>query len=375
MARSEEAILRRALKRQRTEEEQRKADRKDMEQSKLRKAREEEKKATRRKDSKGSRSMKGSPFLASTRLHTPTSASYGKPASAPEGAGASSSTNASSSDTPSKDVDRTETPTIPTPSEPDERMREEGAWKCPSCGNENFASRNWCNSKTCNERRPHGIARPPPHPKKLQAPPASREHRQRQLIMEPGAWDCPSCSSKNYASRDKCFNRSCGRPRPGTQNTEPVSKLSSSINKRKRHNPETSKQLVWSKQADAKTLTKNRELRERYRSTNGEGMSQEDIDRAKVLIARDERKRQKKKGKPSSSEASSAMNTSDREEKAPSDADKLDTAIPTTPSEHVANIETKKQQDTKQKSKSQKDKNKALLERFRKTKGKGMKEE
>ena len=43
-------------------------------------------------------------------------------------------------------------------------MKESGAWKCPQCNNENFASRRWCNSKTCNEPRPAHISAPPRRP-------------------------------------------------------------------------------------------------------------------------------------------------------------------------------------------------------------------
>ena len=51
-------------------------------------------------------------------------------------------------------------------------------WKCGACGNENWLRREVCNSKTCQERRPVGLAgvaaaaavqRPPPHKAKVMA--------------------------------------------------------------------------------------------------------------------------------------------------------------------------------------------------------------
>ena len=193
-------------------------------------------------------------------------------------------------------------------------------------------------------------------------------------MTEPGAWTCPSCSYQNYASRDQCFNRSCRQSRPEGSS---VSKSASS-NKRKRHDPATSKQLVWSQQADAKTLTKNQELRERYRATNGEGMSQEDAERAKILITRDERKRQKKKEKSTSEDGPEAKNAKSGHDDVPADDEEMvvDKALSTPPSKDVATSNrTTKDKDAKGKAKSQKDKNKVLLERFQKSKGKGMKEE
>lgn len=247
MARSEEAIQRRALKRQRTEEEQRGADRKDMAQAKLRQSR------MNRADS------------STTRLH-PESGSQNFP--------------------------------------PDERLDEVGAWKCPQCGNHNFASRNWCHSKTCDQRRPSDIPRPP--------------------------------RSNN-------------------------SEYTSAYSKPSRHDPETSKKLVWAKQADQSTLSTNQQLRKRYKDTGGEGMSAEDVERAKLLIARDERKREKKR-------------------KLQEEAVAGDTLSPVLPVEEEKPADAKPpiSNEGKQKSsssKAQKDKNKALLARYEKTGGAGMAED
>ena len=42
-----------------------------------------------------------------------------------------------------------------------DKMKEPGAWICTSCGNNNFASRKKCNSKTCSERQPSSLSSSP----------------------------------------------------------------------------------------------------------------------------------------------------------------------------------------------------------------------
>lgn len=50
----------------------------------------------------------------------------------------------------------------------------------------------------------------------------------------------------------------------------------------------------WAKQATPEQIERNAALRKQYLETNGEGMSEEDVQRAKALILRDERKKAKK---------------------------------------------------------------------------------
>ena len=50
----------------------------------------------------------------------------------------------------------------------------------------------------------------------------------------------------------------------------------------------------WARQASPEQIERNAALRTQYSETNGEGMSEEDAQRAKALILRDERKRAKK---------------------------------------------------------------------------------
>lgn len=182
--------------------------------------------------------------------------------------------------------------------ENDDRLREPGAWKCPGCGNENFASRNWCNSKTCDQRRPDHIPAPLPSARAHKRPKVDlTNHYQPSPFHEEGAWNCPKCQFQNFASRERCKGFQCQeRRRATTDGSSSITNVGGSTSSRhSRHDPETSKMLVWSKQADSNTLNKNQELRKKYLEKNGgEDMSPEDIERAKILIARDERKRQKR---------------------------------------------------------------------------------
>ena len=75
-----------------------------------------------------------------------------------------------------------------------------------------------------------------------------------------------------------------------------------------RHDKETSKKLVWDRQADTKTLSKNQEVRQRYKETSGDGMDAADVERAKLLIARDQRKQEKMKKKKKQKEEPTETN-------------------------------------------------------------------
>eukprot|EP00934_Nitzschia_sp_Nitz4_P007130 Nitzschia sp. Nitz4//scaffold67_size101165//59310//60278//NITZ4_004531-RA/size101165-processed-gene-0.42-mRNA-1//1//CDS//3329556480//7120//frame0 len=271
MVRSEEAIKRRASKRQRTEEEQRIAERRDLNKAKNRRTQ---------------------------RESTTEAAAF-------------------------------------TENDP---MKEAGAWTCPGCGNNNFASRNWCNSKTCNEARPGGpIAREPRR---------SYQNTESNPMDEEGAWTCPRCETRNFASRSTCFSRSCQQKRPEGVGTPSSYSNRAAVKSNPRHDPLTSKNLNWKKQADKSTVMKNQDLRQQYKETNGEGMSEADIERAKILIARDERKVQKKENLKKRSR--------DEDE-------------PIQPTTSPAPVSPKKVS-----SKSQRDQNKALMAKYESTKGDGM---
>ena len=84
-------------------------------------------------------------------------------------------------------------------------------------------------------------------------------------------WKCPKCEKFNMAFKNKCkATTNCTGRRP--------------INR-------------WSDQANPLRLERNQLLRQQYRETGGEGMAESEIVRAKILLERDERKRQKKLSK------------------------------------------------------------------------------
>lgn len=290
MARSDDAIRRRALKRQRTEEEQRQIDGKAIEQARNKK-RKQEQQSRQQQDDTQEDSSKGPEF----QIHQ------------------------------------------------DNPMDEVGAWKCPGCGNENFASRHWCNSKTCDEQRPSHIPQPERKPKIYQgfSSPYDKETKKDDV------WICNACQYHNFVFRHVCNGPSCQEPRPSdiVVTKEPK--------RNPRHDPETSKPLVWSKQADPATLSKNQLLRQRYMETGGEGMSEEEKERAKVLIERDERKRLKKLQQQKEEVAEESNEQAATTSTPPTD---------TLPSKAPPILD----------SRAQMSKNKKLRQRFLETGGKGM---
>ena len=105
-------------------------------------------------------------------------------------------------------------------------------------------------------------------------------------LQEVGAWMCPQCGNHNFASRYSCHSVTCRQKRP-------TNRPQKQNNKRDRT---TNDAAPWNiPVADDTTLAANRRLRERFIETAGKGMTVEEQERAKILIARDERKRQKKK--------------------------------------------------------------------------------
>lgn len=72
------------------------------------------------------------------------------------------------------------------------REKKPGDWDCPSCNQNNFASRRQCfKCKTPNPNAPAGGG--------------GREKR-------PGDWDCPGCNQSNFASRQQCFKCQAIKP-------------------------------------------------------------------------------------------------------------------------------------------------------------------
>lgn len=90
----------------------------------------------------------------------------------------------------------------------------EGDWKCPSCGNVNFAFRVTCNMRDCSEPRPAEVPLPfqgaPPNPRFNGGP--VRPPTQRQAPPE-GSWTC-KCGNVNYPFRTHCNRKNCGEEKP-----------------------------------------------------------------------------------------------------------------------------------------------------------------
>lgn len=150
--------------------------------------------------------------------------------------------------------------------------------------------------------------------------------------------------------------------------------------KHHRHNVETSKKLVWARQSDSKIISKNEELRQRYRETGGKGMSAEDLERAKLLLARDERKQEKKKKKNQRADATDSNTKASKES---SDTGQKDDTSSSRNGEVLAQEETTLQHRSLESKKGKKsneaqakrDQNRALRMLYLKTCGKGMKED
>ena len=419
MARSIEAIQRRALKRQRTVDEQRQADRQDME-----KQQQQRQQLLQERHDHNDEHERG---FGSKPLRRDDD-DDGNGGFGGGGCGLTTTTVAAAADDSGDNTATSATANNNKNDNINDPMKEVGAWICPKCNNENFSSRNWCNSKTCDQVRPSNV--PVPTPQRwqqnyhLQQQQGYQGGQRRQLrqnnsddpLKEPGAWKCVSCGNRNYASRDICYSKSCDQRRPEESSAVAEAEVrrkrtrDTSANpnlqqhRQRRHDELTSKKLVWSKQATPQVISKNQELRQQYLQTNGDGMSLEDIERAKILIARDERKKQKKKVnlKNKNKETSEQVVDDDDDDDDQTDNGKQlgevvsssNTITPFTPDsnkavskgeeeEIVDTIQNdKKKKEKKKKSKEEnrneksiRDKNRALRERYLETLGKGMKPE
>lgn len=95
-----------------------------------------------------------------------------------------------------------------------------GNWDCPACGNNNYASRQVCNRRTC------GLPRPAPG---SSPPPAVGDKRGREWSdgaatgsgsapQRNGDWVCPKCNNLNFSSREVCNMRNCEEAKPAMHN-------------------------------------------------------------------------------------------------------------------------------------------------------------
>lgn len=167
-----------------------------------------------------------------------------------------------------------------------------------------------------------------------------------------------------------------------------------STSKKQRHDPATSKTLVWAQQADPTKVQRNQALRQKYYETDGgKGMDPEELERAKLLIARDERKKQKKERKKQRKagqvplvEESKEQELAEGKEDANEESNDKKTFQETPPSmekshencDKIKSATSKKQEHdakSKETAKSKRDKNKALRAKYQQTAGKGMSHE
>ena len=206
-------------------------------------------------------------------------------------------------------------------------LTEPGAWKCPSCGNQNFASRYICNSKTCDETKPES---------------AIRESQASRNSRSSGALGPSSWTTKFSPRPDK-------KPR--------------------RHDPETSKVIDWTKpQASTSQIEQNQLLRQRLRDKDPT-LTGEDLERAQILVARDERKQQKKKKnqKHSSRKGSKGTESSEVDTADDKDASKTNDDDDDDDGKNC-NLPPKLSKKEQQKA------NRKLLKQLEDTQGKGMTE-
>jgi len=161
--------------------------------------------------------------------------------------------------------------------------------------------------------------------------------------------------------------------------------------KKQRHDPETSKTLAWAQQSNDDKLKQNQALRKKYHETNGgEGMDPEELERAKLLIARDERKKQKKvlkkekkaedgetkeateENSNGSANESLDKKTTQAKEEGSSDVTKNEAAKSKTSNNNQNEKKEEHDSNSKKEAKSKRDKNKALRAKYQDTGGKGM---
>ena len=158
-------------------------------------------------------------------------------------------------------------------------------WRCSACGNLNWACRAVCNSKTCSERRP--VATP-------------------KAVEKKATWSCPKCKTRNEGL--KCVKEGCSvqklRPRlvfdgrREKKNAAKAMKRKSEEKKRSTMRETSDGEKMGGGWAIAVAsddhIEANMKLREAFLSGRAGDLSEDDQKRAKILIARSERKKARK---------------------------------------------------------------------------------
>lgn len=107
-----------------------------------------------------------------------------------------------------------------------------------------------------------------------------------------GDWTCSECKFVNFASRDEC--KQCNADAPSKEHRERVLEARKRAKEEKQRNADPSR--AWSGSVgkqDQAHVDENRRLRELY-AKDKSALTEEERTRAETLLARDERKRQKK---------------------------------------------------------------------------------
>jgi len=114
-------------------------------------------------------------------------------------------------------------------------------WRCESCNNLNYLHRKVCNLGKCNEPRPEDIKVTSyflPSGEWICGDCGNKNYANRLICnrkkcdkpapkaeIEAGPWVCPNCTNVNYAERTVCNMKSCGRPRPEDGGQRPAKTL------------------------------------------------------------------------------------------------------------------------------------------------------
>eukprot|EP00562_Extubocellulus_spinifer_P032630 CAMPEP_0178731442 /NCGR_PEP_ID=MMETSP0699-20121125/30042_1 /TAXON_ID=265572 /ORGANISM="Extubocellulus spinifer, Strain CCMP396" /LENGTH=469 /DNA_ID=CAMNT_0020383509 /DNA_START=52 /DNA_END=1461 /DNA_ORIENTATION=+ len=135
---------------------------------------------------------------------------------------------------------------------------------------------------------------------------ADERKRQERLLLTSKKQNDTSCAAAE-TSTEKPSSTTANGAAMRRLGTDPSSRSTSSrpctrtvtpprckSKKNVKHKLQNGAALKWNKQASPEQIAHNVTLRKRYVETNGIGMSAEDVDRAKTLIARDERRKTKK---------------------------------------------------------------------------------
>jgi predicted nucleic-acid-binding Zn-ribbon protein/rRNA processing protein Gar1 len=92
-----------------------------------------------------------------------------------------------------------------------------GDWMCPKCKNHNYASKNFCNRSSCDEKKPQGNNNNNSYRDNNRGRNDNNRGRNSddEPNMKPGDWMCPKCKNHNYASKNFCNRSSCDVRKPG----------------------------------------------------------------------------------------------------------------------------------------------------------------